>query len=305
MNTATHLVLGDASAEKLRRAGVKSIVVLRDLLSVGRSHAQPASHRAARMAQWGIDERAAQEGVLDRDRFAAVLARIHDPIVLWTSPTWPSRLYEWATIDWLATLDARSVTRAEIDRHFPAEAITAAFEARTQLGEARLECARGLWAAFVQTSPLAFDALRRSHSAVYLDLRITCEGFGATFPRRVDGRLTLSYLDELLLVGIGDTWSTRDAIFLGSRRQEVLDGPLGWFGDTNLFARLAQLHRHGVIERDGESYRLSSRGRRLRDEGTTNVADFAPLDLGGFRINDPASPYVREAYEDGWRIVAG
>ena len=93
--------------------------------------------------------------------------------------------------------------------------------------------------------------------------------------------------------------------------REITHRVFAWVGDSNVVARLEAWRNLGVFEwRDHEgqgfnafSLRLTALGRRLRDEGTSDVRELAPLYVGGCLINDPSAPFVRDGDAANWRLA--
>lgn len=77
-------------------------------------------------------------------------------------------------------------------------------------------------------------------------------------------------------------------------------------------ARLRAWATCGVLEREvladripipNERFRATDRARALLDHGLEGVGDAPPMYVGGCRVNDPSSPWVRIATDAGWRLA--
>jgi hypothetical protein len=320
---AVHLVLGDSAGGTLRELGVGDVLVQCDLVTVGRSDFDPARHRAFRMAQWKIDEGECEAGLIGLDDLARALPTNGAPLVLWTTRTWSDQCFTWSTLERLARLDVDPKRVWLAQPEHPREPVSVGAFIEDQLREAlsaakpivpgAFSDATALWQKYTSSSPLAFDEALRASSSFPLGL--VGEGHGAWFPWRAGGTLRLSYVDQLLFDCAGDEWCRGVDLIRRPRGREIAHRVFAWIGDSNVLARLDDWRPRGVFEwREDEgqgsgafSLRLTDLGRRLRDEGTTEVRELAPLYVGGCLINDPSAPFVREGREgdaQSWRLAA-
>jgi hypothetical protein len=311
---AAHLTHGDCAGGSVRAAGATTIRVTKDLLTYGPCAADPAQHVALRLAHWGLSDDKAADFALAPTVTSWPTTQ---PIVLWATRAWSDQLWLWHTLDQLARADidrARLFWAAPQLPHLlisvggarPAQ-LTDALAHAQPISPALVDEARALWQKFAAPSPLAFDETRRAGSTTLPDLPAIAEPHGDWFPRRLDGTLRLSELDELLLSDLDDEW--------GKPRVSgaAFDRLLYPYGDTLILTRLHQWAAHGAVEhapREGEgwaahAFRLTLLGRRLRDEGLTTVADAPAIYVGGCRIHDAAQPFVRVTDAGGWLLTAG
>jgi hypothetical protein len=322
---AVHLVLGDSAGGTLRELGAGEVLVERDLVTVGRSDFDPTRHRAFRMAQWKIDDAECAAGLIGLEEFSRALPASDAPLVVWTTRTWSDQLFTWSTLERLARLgvDANRVWLAQPETAGDPVSMGAigdarlrdAFSKATPMASTAFTEATALWRKYTVASPLAFDDARRAGSPAFPALALVAEGHGAWFPWRAAGRLRLSYADQLLFECLGNDWPKKglaDQLLNGPRGRELLARVFAWIGDSSAISRLEAWSAHGGIERRDQeghgwgafSFRLTDLGRRLRDEGTTDVRELAPLYVGGCLINDPNAPFVREGDASSWRLAA-
>jgi hypothetical protein len=318
LEEAVHVTHGDSSAASLRQLGARNVIVWRDLLTVGRCALDPEVHRAARAAQWN----APAAGWEDLERALAQAG----PLCVWASPSWSDSLYLWCLVD---TLERLGVARAGVTLARPRaddptlslgalspEQLRAGYDAAAPLDAAVADEAIALWHRFASPSPLAFDQARRAGSQAFPSLSTVGEGHGAWFPQRApDGKLRLSDADQRLLGWIEDDWTSAVDLLKTPEARRPVRPLMNWIGDFSLFARIAAFGQVGAVEVRGEyrgpgrandfAARLTSSGKRLRDEGAVIVAEMAPMWIGGCYINTVMKPWVRVPDGDGYRIVAG
>lgn len=161
---------------------------------------------------------------------------------------------------------------------------------------AQLDEGAALWFKYADDSPLSFDKARRAGSTAFPELTRVAEVHGFWFPRRIEGALKLSELDEVVLGLLGED--------LRSVSKLKVDERLAYpFGSTRLPRRLEEWVRHGDVEQEGEAYRLSDSGVRLLKEGLRKVTDAPFVFVGGCRVNDPSVPWVRVVEPGGWHLA--
>jgi hypothetical protein len=169
-----------------------------------------------------------------------------------------------------------------------------------------------LWMQYASPSPLAFDAARRRGSAAFPELLTSAELHGAWFPRHKDGRLRLSELDEVLLGATSDSWNTTTNIIEGLPDNRI-DQLMSTFDAYFVVERLRMWATHGVLKRkiltarnpyEQDRFRTTDRARALLDHGLERVGDAPPMYVGGCRVNDPASAWIRIESDSRWRLAA-
>jgi hypothetical protein len=170
-----------------------------------------------------------------------------------------------------------------------------------------------LWSSFTAPSPAAFDEARRLGVASFPDLAECATGHAAWFPWRRDGRLFLSYGDQLLFDCLDTEWEEKPAwgrIHGAPRGKEVANHLLSWFGDGGTMERIDGWRAVGAVERrevpDRPWFyylRLTALGQRLRDVGVESVDQLPPIYVGGCLVNDPDQPWVREGEDSDWRLA--
>lgn len=168
-----------------------------------------------------------------------------------------------------------------------------------------------LWRRYASTSPLAFDEARRRGSTVFPELASSAELHGAWFPRLTGERLRLSELDEVVL-GLVDDTSRPTYEILKNADEKLLALLVQPFHGFYPIERLRAWATHGAIAREThpdrtnpfeqDSFRATEMTRRLLAEGLERVDDAPPLYVGGCRVNDPATPWVRFEDDSGWRL---
>jgi hypothetical protein len=301
-----HIVHGDSAGGTLRLALPNaSVLVRRDLLTIGPCHLEPVEHRRLRLRHWGVEAE-------PHEPFEAFQSEIGArPIVLWSTHAWSDCCYTWLVLDDLTRL---GVTRERIRVARPAGKFSCSLGTfpPDALASASIEdCTQdfidegvALWRAYASPSPLAFDELHHRGSPSFPHLKEAARGHSDWFPWQ-RARLRLSDVDAALFDWIGDEWRDLSALV---ERFDLVDDLMRWIGDSSLFDRVRAWRDAGAVEMQGElpkkgsRVRLTPAGRALRENGADSVAEFPPVWIGGCHINDPSAPWVRNA--DG-RIVAG
>lgn len=301
---AVHIAHGDSAAATLRQLGARTVWVRRDLLTVGPCDADPIRHRALRRQFWGgdPDTPSGLPGVDADDELQRALAGAGGaPVVIWASRAWSDLPFLWSVVDalarlgaerpWLArpTGDDATVSVGGIE---PAR-VRSALDVVEPLGEEVARSCVNFWQAYTAPSPLPFDELRRRGARVVPELGRILEGHAAWFPWRRDGGIALSDADAAIF-----HWADDGAL-------DHCRHLLHWIGDRSLFARVAAWRALGRLDGDDRAPRLTEAGRRLRDEGAPSVADLPPWWIGGCRVNDPATPWLRVATGGDWKIASG
>jgi hypothetical protein len=276
------------------------VAVRRDLLTVGPCDLDPARHRALRAAFWGGPPGAPSglPGADADDELARALAGA-GPCVIWASGAWSDLTFLWSLVHALARLGAErpllarpaAEDRAVSMGGVPAARVLRAFTDVAPLDEQVAGSCVTFWQAYVDPSPLGFDLLRREGAKVVRGLEQTLAGHGAWFPwRGDDDRLRLADADAAVL-----SW-------VEAGRLDAAGEVLGWIGDGGLHRRARAWQEHGVLAGTPGHPAPTEAARRLRAEGAGPVTAFAPLWVGGCRVNDPGEPWVRSGRPGAWRL---
>ena len=323
MEEAIHLVSGSAASGQLigTRARIKRIYRSDDKLTSGPCDIDPFRHAELRRV-WDMDGVPyAWRKPLDLADLRTALAG-NDSVVLWGTRAYSDLIWIWWALDALSRVGAAGprcfLARPHSDDPLvtmgglPPEAARIALAAANPITAEEWREGAELWIQYASPSPLAFDQTRRKRSSAFPELTSSAEPHGAWFPRIRDGRLRLSALDEVLLGGIGDSWRTTDEVLraLPDNRVEQLVWP---FDAYFAIVRLRAWAAHGVLDREvltdmnpyaQDRFRATDRVRALLDHGLERVGDAPPMFVGGCRVNDSTSPWVRIEDDDGWRLAA-
>jgi len=324
MTEAVHLVSCESAAGSIMQAGAprKNVKILSEELTVGPCDVDPKEHvelRRAWNAEMG-DEFLKTFG-LDELR-AAVAGDLL--VVVWATRAYPDLVWLWWILEGLGRIGPFAqpplIVRPVPDDPretvggVPPEVSRAAFAGVRAISGAEFLEGAELWRLFASPDPRPFDEARRQGSPVFLELSDSADLHGAWFPRIEGGRLRLSEHDERLLASLTDefliTWDLNKRISAVSGWERLL-----WtHGGLVPFWRLRQWAAHGVVARevgddDGDSieaqrtvFRGTDRARDLLVNGLESVGDAPPLYVGGCKLNDPASPWVRIIDDAGWTL---
>jgi hypothetical protein len=314
---AIHLVSSSSAAGCLMGAGAKRARIrgTDDRLTSGPCDADPARHLELRRA-WDADGWKRPRGL--EDLRAAIAG--DEPVVLWGTRAFADLVWIWWVIDGLVRIAAErkrlflarprpSDPQDTTGGSTPAEA-RAAFAIASPISDDVLREGADLWRRFASSSPLAFDEARRRGSSAFPELTSSAERHGSWFPRLSGDRLRLSRLDQVLLGSVDDSWRITSAVFEagGERLVPIVQT----FDPVFIVERLRSWAAHGALAREvhaddnpyaQDAFRATKRTRLLLDQGLERVADAPPLYVGGCRVNDPASPWVRIEDDAGWRLA--
>jgi hypothetical protein len=318
---AIHLVSSSPAAGQLIGAGARKRIYSDDKLTSGPCDVDPARHAELRRA-WDI-EVAGLPGIgwrkpLDLATLRAAIAG-DEPVVLWGTRAFSDLVWLWWALDGLRRVGAEGsrffLARPYSDHpfatvgHLPPETAHIALAAASPITDDEWREGSELWLQYASPSPLAFDEARRRGSSVFPELTSSADLHGAWFPRIKNGRLQLSELDEVLLGSFDDSWRTAFQK-LPEHRVEQLVSPFDAYFSVE---RLRAWATHGVLERESvtddnpfeqDRFRTTDRARALLSRGLEGVADAPPMHVGGCRVNDPSSPWVRIEADSGWRLAA-
>ncbi len=173
---------------------------------------------------------------------------------------------------------------------------------------ARYNRAVSLWNKYTEENPTAFVRRCRSGVTGFPELAPLWTFLSCLFPRRTpEGTLRLSRLDELLLTILSGEWQTPVAVFVHKSREGVeLRQLFSCIGDLVLPVLLNQWAAHGsspAVERAAgprppdnpmlsSVYRLTERGRQLREAGLEQLTDAPALPVGGTVAYGSGTPWV-------------
>jgi hypothetical protein len=248
-----------------------------------------------------------------------------DPVVLWGARAYSDVVWLWWALDGLGRIGAERsrllLARPQIEDPRMPMGCSTPDETRIALAEAHpitqdeWREAGQLWIDFASPSPLAFDEASRAGSRAFPELTTSAEPHGAWFPRLVGGRLRLSELDELLLGCTDDAWHSDQELLdaLSDDHRAKLLSPCDHYFHVE---RLRAWATHGVLEREvavakddleklrgQDRFRATARTRALVDNGLDGIGDAPVMYVGGCRVNDPASPWVRIESDSDWRLA--
>jgi hypothetical protein len=300
---ARHVVLGDAGAATLARAGARDLVVLRDLLSIGPCAPVPARHAALRRAFWrsfladlypgALKATPPERSVFGAHELARALARAPARrVVMWTAPRWTERLALAFAAEplaghgdvWLAT--AGPLGAGGADPGALARAL-----ARARRPGAELDALGALWRAYVAPTPAGMPAALHRAGRRLPDVPRVARAYLGLFPRLRGGRLYPSPLDRLLLAGHA---SPETLVGVLARAPRVSRLFLRALGDLVLDVRRHAWRDAGALEiavddplPSRRKLRLTERGASLLEAGLDRPADAPALFAGGHRIYGP------------------
>jgi hypothetical protein len=318
---AIHLVSGTAGAGQLKGAGARKGIHSDDRLTSGPCDVDPVRHTELRRT-WDLEVAPYIEwrSALDLAKLRTVIAG-DAPIVLWGTRAYANLVWIWWALDALGHIGVERsrcfLARPHADDPFAIVGMFGADETRHALAAATAitddQWREGidLWMKFASPSPLAFDEARRQGSSAFPELTSSTELHGAWFPRFEDGRLRLSELDEVLLGNVGDSWRTPRKI-VGALPEPRITQLVRMFDAYFHVERLCQWAARGVLERETveednpfeqDRFRATDRARALLSDGLERVGDAPPMYVGGCRVNDPSSPWVRIVDNAGWRLA--
>ncbi|MEM7232804.1 MAG: hypothetical protein AAF517_11540, partial [Planctomycetota bacterium] len=197
-----HLLHGDAEIP-----GAQHFIVVRDSLISGPSDVSPIPHARKRREFWTefegclLPPERSEENLdrLNREVFgahelgAALNISPEDrPVVIWTTRTWPDRLFLWWVFDaierqrlersrfWVAESSSRVAIDSDVadpwgfGKHGP-DSLSAAFSSATPLSEELLQTGARLWREYAGESPLPLDDSRRRGQRPFPDLASVAE----------------------------------------------------------------------------------------------------------------------------------
>ncbi|HEX2686382.1 MAG TPA: DUF1835 domain-containing protein [Kofleriaceae bacterium] len=325
---AIHLVSCESAGGHVKRV-VKpdgeprtNLKILSEQLTVGPCDVDPVRHVELRRA-WNAeigDEYLKTFGL--EDLRAAVAG--DRPVVIWATRAYAELVWRWWILDGLRRLGPLAQPPILIQPK-PDDPLSTVGGTSPKAGRAALAVARAisddefregaeLWRLYTSPDPRAFDEARRGGSSAFPEFSESADVYGTWFPRLEDGRLRLAEHDERLLASLTDEWLTpwvlSEPVFKERGWQRLL-WPFGTFVPV---WRLRQWAANGVVAHEvrnpdngnpfeQDAFRLTDRTRLLLANGMEGVGDVPSIYVGGCRINDPASPWVRVVDGSDWRIT--
>jgi hypothetical protein len=315
-HAATHIALDVPTAERLEKLGMPNVVRAADMLLVGPSSGDAAEHARLRAAWWNSTE--------GWDQLYAAGVRWEPPVAVWVSANPAERINLWRTCSRLRDLglshrDALIIDlaphvrqRADVAcRDYVAsrldEVLLAALTEASPWTRAHYDRAVNLWRRYVDPEFSRFARTCARGFNGFPDLASVWELLSSFFPRvTASGKLHPSRLDGLILHILSDEWMTPVKVFVHkSDEGENLRNILVCTGDLFLERRLSDWASHGPeptverapgprpdVEMNAYVYRLSARGKRLREHGLAQLTDAPRLPLGGTEAYAPASPWA-------------
>lgn len=329
LSSATHVAFGTITAERLSRLGAANVVCAKDCLLVGPSRGEPGEHERERRAWWGVPESETLESL------TSPLAKWDLPVVVWMSASIGQKLKLWRTCKWLRHLGiaARDVRVLELEpapprgpregppppfdcissvSHHSDETLVERLARAEPFSQARYEQAVSLWDSFAAPDPRPFaDACLRGLEG-FPELPSLWACLSCFVPRRAPtGGLRLSRFDALLLDVLSGDWQSPVAVFVHkSLAGEELRQLGSCTGDLFFPRRLEHWAQHGAvpaIERaagpqldnrmKAAVYRITERGRELRERGLARITDGPELPIAGTAVYSSSAPWV--LLEDG------
>jgi hypothetical protein len=304
-SSATHVVFRALTADTIARLGATNVVRACDCLLIGPSRSDPEEHAAARRVWWQSDEQ--------WDLLYAPDVLWKPPVIVWASAHIADRLNMSRALSWLCHMGLKThdVSVVELpalpspttpEEPLPAFNCTASvadhaedvlldhFHKARPWPVERYDATVRLWEMYVDRNPLPFA---RTCMTVP-DLSPLWLFLSHLFPREQARALLLSRLDELILTILCHEWQTPVAVFVHrSQAGLALRQLLCCTGDLFLPQRLDDWTRAGAADRapgprpplgypmNSSVYRLTEKGRRLREEGLERLTDAPALPIGG------------------------
>ncbi len=315
IDKAIHLVSSDSASGGVMQAGARRIYTrsLNEQLTAGPCDVDPDKHVELRRA-WNAEHGDGYLQTFGIDELR-VSAAGHLPVVVWATRAYADLVWLWWILDGLVRIGPPAqpplLVRPVADDPLETvggvepEVSRAAFDGVRAISDAEFREGAELWRLFASPDPRAFDEARRRGSSAFPELHESAESHGVWFPRPHGDRIRLSEYDQCLLDSLTDEWLMPCDLLspmLDMPEREVVIRPFGayyvpvWrlrvWADRGVVAREYRGHANGnLLEQD--VFRLTDRARDLRDNGTETVLDVPPVYVGGCRVNDPASPWVR------------
>lgn len=309
----THVAFCSKTSDRLLRLGAKNVVQASDRLGLGPSRLVPAEHARAREVFWGSSGK--------WDQLFSSEVRWLPPLVLWVSASIHERVNLWRTLHYLREtgVDHQSVFPLEFETspasspfdcigsvaHHPDDVLSDRLASARPWSRTRYTRATILWEQFVNPDPVPFVRTCLDGTDGFPELGQIWGFLSAFLPKYVDRTLRLSRFDELLLHLLSG-WRTPLEVYVDdSPAGEELQHLGACTGDLFFPRRLDHWAFRGedpAVERVATAtpdrpmkafaYRITERGRRLRDRGLDRLSDAPPLPVAGI-----------EAYSGPWVLL--
>jgi hypothetical protein len=317
LTDAILLVSSESASGCIMRAGVprKRVRILSEHLTIGPCDVDPERHVALRRA-WNAEIGDEYLPTFGLNELRAAVAGDRQ-VVIWATRAYADLVWLWWILDGLGRLGPR-VQQPILVRPKPGDPRTTVGgtspeESRAALADARVishdEVHEGveLWKLFASPDPRAFDEARRKGSLAFPELRESADLYGDWFPRLDGDRLLLAAHDERLLASLTNEWLITWDLNERIAEKHGWERLLWTHGSLAPFWRLRQWAARGVVAREVRydhdtdeqlecertMFRSTDRARALLTNGLVGVGDAPPIYVGGCRLNDPTSPWVR------------
>ncbi|HET7827188.1 MAG TPA: hypothetical protein VFK90_17760 [Anaeromyxobacter sp.] len=304
IEAARHVVLGDAGAAALVRAGARDVIVLRDLLAIGPCARDPRRHAHVRRGFWrsflgelypsALRAAPPERTILGRDELARSLRRRpRAPVVMWTAARWSERRALAFAAGPLARIDAWIAPAGPFGASAADAARLGAILARAARAGPELAALDRLWRAYVRPAPAEMPGAVRGASRLLPDLPRSSRVYLDLFPRVRGKRLHVSALDRLLLGAHAEPMALVGVLRLRPRLSRRL---LLSLGDLVLDVRRHAWLARGALEVAEDDpvplrrrLRLTAYGARILRGGLERPAEAPPLFAGGHELYGPAT----------------
>ncbi len=324
LRSGTHVTFDTPTTERLVELGAANVVRASDRLIIGPCRRDVLEHERVREAWWNSPEGEKWDRLYESD------VRWERPVVLWVSASLHERVNLWRACSWLRQIGIPQEDVLILDfeaippRGIPEEPWM--FDCRTSVSDysdevllerlagaspwpqARYDRAVSLWDSYVDANPLTFVESCIQGVEEFPELAPLWSLLSRFFPRKTpEGALRLSRFDQLILNILSTEWQTPVAVFVHKSALGVeLRDLLSCTGDLFLPERLEQWTAHGAIAAVEHApgprppeypllslvYRITDRGRRLREEGLAQIADAPALPIAGVEAYAPSAPWV-------------
>ncbi len=325
--SATHVAFDSFTPDRLTQLGARGIVRSLDNLLLGPISRDPSAHARARAAWWGSSE--------EWDQLYSSAVRWTPPVVLWVSASTQQRVNFWRACHWLREkgLGYRDIFALRFDavplQGEPEEALPP-FDCHSsvvdysdevllqRLSEAHpisrthFNWAVNLWETYTAPDPRPFARTCARGVDGFPELAGAWEFLSSFVPRKNRaGALHLSRFDALLLGVLSDDWQTPVSVFVHKSQSGVELRQLGsCTGDLFFPQRLDEWAQHGAMPAVEHAagptpenpmkaavFRITERGRELRDKGLARITDGPELPFAGTVAYSSHAPWV--LLEDG------
>ncbi|WP_437675807.1 hypothetical protein [Sorangium sp. So ce131] len=330
LHNATHVAFDTPTAEQLLRMGASSIVLASDCLIIGPSRQNAEEHARAREMFWASPEKfdmLYSSGVCWKPPVVLwASSSVYERVNLWRACSWLCQLgiacgdvfvLEFEPLP-LAGVPEEPMPPFDCSSSvsdYPDDVLLERLDNAQPWPREGYEHAIRLWDSYVDENPLLFVESCVRGVEGFPELAPLWTLLSCFFPRRTtEGVLRLSRFDELLLTILPMEWQTPVAVFAHKSQSGVeLRQLIYCTGDLFLPRRLEHWADHDAsvaVERApgpkppnagypmlSEVYRLTERGKQLRDKGLDRLTDAPSLPIAGTEAYSASAPWV--LLEDG------